>query len=206
MKNKKAICYLVTMLILLLSSTLITGCQLAQETSQVAKDTDELCGVLVTFGFQESLKASNDKIEGIVNEDGSSKFEGIEGYFMGLCPILNTPGEAKSTGIVAAKEFQANHLSVNIKDDVEENNCETTLYVTTGTNDVAHLNPVYRRENGTYYTLMGQNTGVMLNGTETGVSCSQMIDYSYTSNIDGVTKTEKVSFKVNFVTFSLITI
>lgn len=216
MKIRNGFCILVAFLF---SVTIFSGCQLAQETVSESKKADQLCGVFVTFGFpnlpmnhssiddlsvNENGEVSinterldtNAMVDGTVYEDGTANFEGFEGYYLGLYHILGDQGEIESSGLVASEGFQDVKSSFKNMAEVQEEICEATLYVATGFNDVFYLNPVYRREDGSYYTLIGQQIGSMFNGSEGNQRCSQSLDNSFSKTIDGVTKTEKISFKV----------
>jgi hypothetical protein len=72
-----------------------------------------------------------------------------------------------------------------------------TFFVGTEFQDSFYLNPIYQRGDGTYYTIIGQGMGIMGSGSNIGTVYSQTLDNTVTQTVDGKTKTEKDSFKIN---------
>lgn len=146
----------------------------------------------------------DNKIYGMVKENGTVDFDGIDGYYMGLVNETNSNGIIEGTSINTDRTFfQDTHLSVNIRNDAEENSCEGSLYIAGRTNKVVHVNPVYQSDDGTYYTLImfGQSVGYLFNGdtTSAGEVFSQSISNSFATTTDGKKRTQKTSFNVKFI-------
>jgi hypothetical protein len=222
MLRNKTIRRIATIGILLLISILFSGCQLAREDGSVIGKSDKLCGVLVTLGRQDvqqkdielddadfkvgsngvisfdedSLPFGDNKVEGEVFDDGSASFDGISGYYVGINHIVNSDGEI-STGMITDKVFHDAKLNIGSVKDNRSQNCEATISVRSGFHEIINLNPVFQREDETYYTLLGQIPGFLPYGDETGQSFSQSIDKSYTKTVDGEKSSENISFKVN---------
>lgn len=227
MKNRKCLYILNILLLMSLFAALLSGCQLAKDTSSVNSVTgsakDQLCGVFVTFGYQElpvnqdalldvDLKTdsngklimdeqelfstSGNKVEGILSDDKSTlKFEGITGYYMGA--VHQDLNGEDSVVYMGDKGLHESKYAVNKTDDEELRSSEATISVSTKFHEAVNVSPVYIRGDGTYYTLLHQNPGMSFSGSTVGSCYSQSLDNTYTTTIDGKTTTEKESFKVN---------
>lgn len=222
-KNRRYLYLPDILLITLLFILPLSGCQLAKETGTAAADRDQLCGVFVTFGRperpvneaslsdinvkvnkkgelviddQDLKSAFENKVEGTPYDNGSTiRFDGLEGYYMGsLHQDIN--GEDSIVNM-ADKGFHDMKYAVNKTDEGESRSCEGTLSVSTKFHKIVDVNPVYIRDDGTYYTIMGQSTGVSFSGSTSGSVYSQTLDNSFSSTVNGKTITDKDSYKVN---------
>lgn len=221
--SKKSYYRLLILIVSILLIIQLTGCQLAIEDSTIANKTEKLCGIFLTIGSetlpmnQPSLEdvdfsvnqdgqitfddkslitANSNKVEGQLIDNKTMKFNGAQGYFMGLIEIKEADG-ITSQGLMADKEFHEGKISINHTDESEENSCEMTFSVGKGFNEIVHMNPIYQRADGTYYTVFGNSTGFMGSGTDIGSVYSQTLDNTLTKTVDGKTITEKYSFKIN---------
>jgi len=137
----------------------------------------------------------NNEIDGMVYRDGTAEFDGINGYYMGITEELDAQGLPCATGIVAPG-FQSVHSSINISDTLNEQSCEATFTISTKLNDVIFMNPVYKKDDGSYYLLINQN-GYSTSGLSVGPALSVTLDSSKSSTIDHTTTIKRNSFKVN---------
>lgn len=224
MKSKKIMHLIVVIMVISFSAVILTGCQLAKETGSMNANGERLCGVFVTFDSEASkwkeqnienvefninkkgevvfkdgngFSSTNSKIEGVVSKDGGPiTFDGIKGYYMGEVQIEDEKGQKNSTSL-AEQGFHDVKFAFNIMDEQEESNSEGTLSVGPDFRDIININPVYQREDGTYYTMIGQGMGFMISGESSGQIYSQTLDNSMTQTINGKTSLQKTSYKVN---------
>jgi len=82
MKNRNRLCFLTAILVILLFTIPLTGCQLAQETSTINKNTEILCGVFVTIGSASTLmeernleENNSEDLDFSVNNNGEVTFD-----------------------------------------------------------------------------------------------------------------------------------
>jgi hypothetical protein len=210
MKNKKRF-YFTTVLIIL-SSCILTGCQLANETIAV-NNPDQLCGVFVTLGNE--IYPSMDDTEVTVNgkgevtisnqpsanivegtmEDGRVKFGDVTGYYMGYVDIDFNNSMNNCSG--ADQGFHDVKYAVFSKDGKEEIEAEATLSVSRNSREVIHINPAYIRSDGSIYTILGQDIGYMNTGESSGSIYSQTLTDEKKSTIGDIITSEKESYKVN---------
>lgn len=201
-----------------------TGCQLAIEDATINNNSQKLCGLLLTIGsdwpstmdssfdnmdinigkngkitFYDKGFASinNQEVEGQLIDNSTMLFDGVEGYFMGLIEIEENG--IISHGLMADPEFHNGKISSNITDEGEEDSCEITFSVDNNFNQSIHLNPVYKRGDGTYYAVKGE-MGIMIPGDSVGLTHSNTFDETFITTIDGMNKKMKNSFKVNVET------
>lgn len=123
------------------------------------------------------------------------KFDGIDGYYMGLHKYVDAEGEKYSVTISDDK-FNASHIDTNISDKVEELNIEGTLSAKINYQESIYINPVYLKSDGTYYPVRGfpipSSVHILSNNMY-----SQTISSTTTKTEDGDYNSQKVSFKVN---------
>lgn len=221
MKNKRRIGVSLIIWCLLLTTLLPASYTLAQKDGG-SYNKDRLCGLFVTIGYQDLpmnnlpiddtafSKASSNFfniedlsyrriVEGISNKDGDIEFEGIKGYYMGESKIYDNEGNQISTGL-HAKGYVDGKLSSSSMDDVDEETYEATLQFSSQFSDTANINPVYMREDGSYYTVFGEIMGYMFNGEiyEPGQIYSTTINNTFTSTLDGKSKSVKDNFILKF--------
>jgi hypothetical protein len=176
-------------------------------------NTESLCGLFVTIGNdigdsfdgrevninskgELEISSSNDTIEGIM-KDGHVKFGDIPGYYMGLVEVdLNN---SMNNCYGADKGFNDVNVAINSKDGIDEHGYEATITVSSKTQKLIDINPVYVREDGSIYTVPGQDVGYMNYGTSSGEIYSQTISDEKSSTQGGIVKTEKKSFTVTLV-------
>lgn len=218
MMNRKRLSYITALLILLLSTALLSGCQLAVETGAAAEQGDRLCGILVTFrsagvGGAEAAdlsdtsvsenyydldpwsKLNTDKVEGkLIGEVYHIEFDGIDGFYLGF---INYFDDNLKTNVPDVGFYDSKYGTYNTNEGVTHT-LEASLYVSLDFNTVADANPVYARPDGSYYVIRGVMSSVLPTPYEDSpTSISQ--EASYTTSIDGVSSTVKDSFKVNIV-------
>lgn len=211
MKSRRKTCFLIALLIL--STSFLSGCQLAKETMAVNHNTENLCGLFVTIGNdigdafvsrdvnlnskgELEISSSNDTIEGVM-KDGHVKFGDIPGYYMGLVEVdLNN---SMNNCYGADKGFNDLNVAVNSKDGIDENSYKATITISSKTQKLVDINPVYIREDGSIYTVPGQDVGYMNYGTSSGEIYSQTISDEESSTQGGIVKAEKKSFTVTLV-------
>ena len=222
MRNKRKSMILITMFMLLIAITL-TGCQLAIPTNGTYNTTDQLCGVFVTIGynnlprkegailkdaikidkngeisFDESINPSlyESRVEGKLDKEKNIVvFEGLSGYYMGNVRSKDAKGEAYNSLMCDPALTDVNY-SVNVIDDSVENKGEATLYVSKQFREAFYLNPVYQTGDGSYYTILGNSTGLSFSGEVSSVF-SQNIDSAITTKQGDSSKTEKNNYKIN---------
>lgn len=210
-------CALFLIILMLISTTV--GCQLAIDGDSTKKSGDILAGVFVTIGWPEqpvteikldrddykidssgNISIINDNpfqangiYEGVLSDEGNSIiFEGLDGYFMGFIDEKDEQGNTVSTGLCANGLHDVKH-SVNVTDDGEINGGEATLYVSPYINEIIYVNPVYLREDGSYYTIIGNSTGLMASNDNAGNSFSQSIDSTIKRTVNG--KANSITYK-----------
>lgn len=216
--------YLIILLTLGMSLVLqLTGCQLAKKDGALNRKTENLCGVFVTTGPRSTslneqalenmdFTASNNKavtfdeedwaslymrtVEGAVSANSSIKFEGADGYFMGLIQSKNKSDQTDST-FVTDSEFHDIKVHVNLTDKGEEKSYETTLSIGTGFHEIVYMNPVYQRRDGTYYTTIGQAMGSLISDQSLGNLYSSTLDNTIANTENSITHFDKITFKVN---------
>lgn len=207
------------LLLVIFLITQVTGCQLAIEDA--TKNSKKLCGIFLTIGSdwpstmdssfenvdfkvgkngeitldEKGIASLNDQeVEGELIDNRTMKFNGVEGYFMGLIEIEEDG--IQSHGLMADPEFYKGKLSINVTDAGEENSCEITFSVATSFDQGVHLNPVYQRGDGSYYAIRG-GMGMLISGDNVGSTHSQTLDEAFTTSSEGTTIQRKDSFKVN---------
>lgn len=210
-------------MVMLLCTITLTGCQLAIPTTNTNVNSDKLCGVFVTIGYQnfamndEALKdidvtinnngeisfdpsanasLSQNRIEGKITEDKHTViFDGVRGYYMGVLHEQDKNGEYYNS-LMCDPGLTDVKYAINATDNSEEQNGEATLYVSKNFHESFYLNPVYLTSDGSYYIIMGNAQGASFFG-EMGTVCSQTIDSAITMKNDDSSKTEKSSYKIN---------
>lgn len=214
---------------MLVSTTVLTGCQLALDTMETTKKEDNICGVFVTLGDTRTLFNKNigvntevklkrngklsledivfaseqeSKIEGTVSENGNVSFD-LEGYFIGFHKIIGPDG-SPCNSIVGGEGLDDVKFNVGVTDTEEAFSCEATLYVSTEFSDTFYLNPVYQTKDESYYILFNQATGCSFSGEISGGTCSQSLDYTTTVTSGDKTKTEKRSFLIQVAVVDVI--
>lgn len=222
MKNKGQLMIFTIILILLCTITL-TGCQLAIPATNTIATTDKLCGVFVTIGYNnlpmnekaltdakitigndgkisldESINSSlfENRIEGKLNKEKNTVvFDGISGYYMGNLRSQDENGESYNS-LMSDPALTDVKYAINVTDNSEEQKGEATLYVSKQFREAFYLNPVYLTGDGSYYTILGNSQGTSFSG-EISTVCSQTIDSAITTKNDDSSKTEKCSYKIN---------
>lgn len=131
-----------------------------------------------------------------MEDDYTVKFDGLEGYYMGMIKIKASNGEYCDT-MVSDPGFYDVKYATNVTDTKEEQTCEATLYFSSRFRVDFYLLPVYLTDDGTYYTIPGSAQGASYEGLTSGGSCSQSIDSAITTSSDGNSKTKKNTFIVH---------
>lgn len=205
---------------IVLSSVLISGCQLANKKYSTAKDADELCGVFVTVGEKKlpvkdittnqiPVDNSNEinldekqfniqnKVDGTVSDDGTANFKGLKGYYLGIVQELDDKGNGTNV-YKTGNGFSNNIFSAKDLDNISESSCEGTLTVSSKLHDLVDIDPVYRREDGTYYVVLDMNAGFITNSS-CGTVFSKTLASSLTNKVGKSKKGSKNSFTVHLV-------
>ncbi len=220
MKNR-IISGFVLSLLLLLSTCILYGCQLAQEDDFTAHESERMCGIFVTIGldtaklYNEQQKNAQFKInsqgklevlnmnpasmeiEGIMTGDGHVKFGEYQGYYMGEGEVIDTNGKKQPTNF-ADPGFYDVKCAYNEKDNGKDISFEGTLAIKKNSMKIIHMNPVYQRGDGSLYTILGQNMGYSSSGNSSGMVLSQTFANTTTSSGSSrLVKKENTSFKVN---------
>jgi len=224
MKNKRRIRLLSALMVMLLCTITLTGCQLAIPTTNSNVTSDKLCGVFVTIGYNNipinddvlkdsevtfnsngeitfdeiaNASSSGNKIEGKKSEERNTVvFDGTTGYYMGILHELGTNGEYFNS-LMCDPSLNDVKYAINATDNTEEQNGEATLFVSKKFHEVFYLNPVYLTGEGSYYTILGNAQGASFFGETSGSICSQTIDSAITQSDGNTSKTEKSSYKIN---------
>lgn len=213
MKNRMKLYFSITLVIL--TTSVLSGCQLAKETIAANHNTDNLCGLFVTIGndnsnslvysevnvnskgeIEFSATPSDNSIEGII-KDGHVSFGDIPGYYMGLVEVDINNSMNNSYG--ADKGYNNVKVALNSKDGIEEHRYEATLTISRKTQRQIDINPVYVRADGSIYTVFGQNIGYMNDGGSSGEIYSQTLSDEKSITQGGIVKTEKKAFTVTVV-------
>lgn len=211
MKNKLKL-YL-SIILMLLSTCFLTGCQLARESNTIKHSTESLCGLFVTVGddrvdsfvnqevkvnskgeIEFSNTFSNNIIEGIM-EDGHVKFGDIPGYYMGLVEVDLKDPMKNCYG--ADNGFKDVNYAINSMDGIEDNSYKATISVSRKTKKIININPVYVRADGSIYTVLGQSVGYMNTGASSGQIYSETLSDEKASTQGGVVTKEKKAFTIN---------
>ena len=166
MNKTKRVLYF--MMILTLTISLTSGCQLAVSPSGSGSGT--LCGALVSWQDVNSPddmgKILNGTITGTEGEDSSSggtfrvSFPGMEGYEFILRTVTEpepdpiTGEEVSVTDYIGSPDFTDIQYAVRTDDHEEENAVSARLMVPADFDRIFYLYPVYEREDGTYYLLL----------------------------------------------------
>lgn len=131
--------------------------------------------------------------QGTINK--TVKFDGLDGYYMGLHEYEDAEGERYQVTISDDK-LNASHIGTNLSDKTEEINIEGTLTAIINYPESIYINPVYLRSDGSYYPVRGYpvpSSVHVLNGN----TYSQTISNTTTQTENGDSKSKKISFKVN---------
>lgn len=189
---------------------------------------DKLCGIFITYGLRDDYIKTNleghvlnkkdfkvdkkgnlvvkeedlnslftTKFEGRLVDEKTLIFQDIKGYFLGIIP-LEKDGEIMK-GALADDEIREVSLSINVTDQGEENSCEGVLRVLIEKDETFNANPVYQREDGSFYVILGANPGVTVTGENVGSSCSILIDNTNSSTQGYTTHKNKDTFKINIL-------
>ncbi len=208
-------------ILLLLSTCLLSGCQLAQKDSLTAHEAEKMCGIFITIGldtsklYMEQLKNTSFKInsqgdleiqpmspstmeiEGTMTGDGHVTFGEYQGYYMGLEEVTDSKGEKYSSSY-ADPGFYDVKSAFNDKEDGTEISFEGTLAINRNAEKIIHMNPVYQRQDGSIYTILGQSMGYSSSGNASGMVLSQTFSNATTSSGSSrSTRKESTSFKVS---------
>jgi hypothetical protein len=198
MKNKSKLLAVILVLTFLIS--LMSGCRLAikdSKESMLTNSHDKLCGAFVTLGSSDNYD-SNGKHEGIVNEDGSSQFSGLKGYYIGQNHITAPNGE-DSICMVADKVLQDVKYDVFIDNNMKTNSFEATLYLNQTFNKAFNLYMVYQTPDKSYYCVK-TTPGMQMENNNLSKSAQGSLSFkSQTDTTINKRKTgSKSEFKVNF--------
>lgn len=188
------------MLIFMLVISLLSGCSLAKKDSKdimLTNSHDNLCGALVVLGSTDNFEYQ-EKYEGVVKEDGSSQFSGLEGYYLGLSHSKAPNGE-DSEGMIADKVFQDVKYGVNIDNETKTNSFEATLYLNQTFNKPLNLYMVYQTPDKSYYCVKSTPGMQMENNSLTKSGQGTLSFKSQKDTTINKKKTGTMSeFKVNF--------
>lgn len=213
---------IVLSVLLLLSVCFLSGCQLALEDELTAHESERICGVFVTIGLNPSelynnqldntqfkinrkgeieLQATNPasrQIEGTMTEDGHVKFGKYHGYYIGEGELIDPNGEKQLTNF-ADPGFYDVKVAHYEKEDGKDISFEGTLSIDRNSSQIIHMNPVYQREDGGIYTILGYNVGYSSSGNASGIVLSQSFSNTIASSGGSHrgNKKENTSFKVN---------
>lgn len=207
--------------LLLLSACILSGCQLAQKDDLTVHKSERLCGIFVTIGldtskfYEEQLKNAQFKVnnqgdleiqtidpasrevEGTMTGDGRINFGAYQGYYMGEGEVIVSNGDKLPTNF-ADPGFYDVKCSINEKDDGKDSSFEGSIAISRNSDKIIHMNPVYQREDGSIYTILGQSMGYSSSGNASGMVLSQT--FSNTTTTSGSSrhiKKENTSFKIN---------
>jgi len=197
------------LLIILLSINLF-GCQLAKENGADIKQKDQLMGVYITFEHLDLFDMDqylNDNVDKLFNgtelsvtdeyrnrlyatydESSVDKYDfGIEGV---LFANLTYEGEYGEVYSVSGNGF-VHDVHISFLDEKES--IEGTLYLSNDKRSVCYINPVYKTEEGEVYLMAG--TGI---SGDAGGTFSQWITETYTEKNGDKTSEKSFEAKVNF--------
>jgi len=190
MRQSKLFIVLIIAIAMLIS--MLSGCKLARKdvpSSLGTNNQDILCGAFVTIGNSYS---GDEEYEGIVQEDGTIKLKGLEGYYFGFKNTVDPNGDYVSS--VYDKQFNDVSPSVNCVDNNEIDRMEVTLYCNSNFNNILNLCRVYQRMDKSYYGI--KTPGVIVdNGGGIG---SINISDSNKITVDGISKEIKTEFILNY--------
>ncbi len=201
------------MLVLILSTCLLSGCQLARDTASIKQATESLCGVFVTINDDMNYSLSNHEIkvnskgelefidlsssqtiEGVM-EDGHVTFGDTPGYYMGLVEIdlNNSMNNCSGTDI----GFRDTKYFVNSTDGMEEHSHEATITISRKTDKIIKMNPVYVRSDGSIYTILEQNGGYVYTGSSGAQMYTQTLSDEKSTTQGSMVKKEKKAFIIH---------
>lgn len=223
MKIKRKLSVFTFYLSIISLSLLLSGCQLALAEDKIAQGgRDELCGVLVTFGDQSipidkneikdiKVKKENgvltlddssmsalfsQKVEGRRSDDNYTlTFDGIQGYYLGKIQYTNVNSELESL-MTSGEYFNDVKYNVNTSDHESTSSSEATILVSKNFHDMVKVNPVFLRDDGSYYTDLGGGHGSSAIGLVTGTVFTLTLDESNVKTAGDTSSAEKNSFTV----------
>lgn len=186
---------------LLCISICLTGCRLAKTEEQTAgQENGSYCGVFITYGDPDT---EDTIIEGTPVSSGSGliedyEFEGLEGScFFDVLQFSDISAEDGSRAAFYSDAVCDVKANVNVRDEGRETTLEGRIYLSGRFNQVIHCNPVYQREDGSIYTVLGAVAGVMVSG-DSGGDYGYAQDVSYTAKVNGKESVERLSCKIDF--------
>ncbi|SHK49503.1 hypothetical protein SAMN02745136_02640 [Anaerocolumna jejuensis DSM 15929] len=187
----------------------LTGCRLAvdKEGGKLSVN-DVLCGAFLAFNGEEINKEADNtamepsmgggvKISGKalfegkdivkgVQEDNTVRFEGVKGYFFGI--ISEKKENVENSVLMADDGFTNVGQNVQDNDGKTETISEATFLVPTDSTKSYYIYPVYRKGDGTYYTMLENARGTSFTGDTVNTSTSTKFDNVMEMRNDGLTK------------------
>lgn len=205
------------MIFMLLSG--LTGCRLAADRdSKKASTGDVLCGVFLSFEREgnRSQNAITDTgspsigggvmlktkelfegkgiVKGVRKKD-TVKFEGINGYFVGFIPEVK--GKESYIETISDMGFTDVVQNYNVTDNGNEMVSTAAFLVPTGSVNIYYMYPVYKKEDGTFYTALEKKQGVSFAGSAESSSYSNKFEDTVKESLNGaVTKSTKNSIEI----------
>lgn len=194
-RNKKRIRKAVTGIFISAMAVTLSGCSLAKENAGEEKQ-DRFIGVFITNEYLDIP----DRIYAAVDKGGSDSpidwkitFPGAEGLCF-FSTQFSESGEVFHTILDNGICDTTNHYSVTDTGDVIH--LEGTVYALPQMGTVAwYSNPVYQTKSGDIYLIAG--TGV--SNSSVGAVTTQTLENEWTVTENGLTKTDKISVKMNFI-------
>lgn len=219
MKNKKSGLILLAALL-----SLLTGCQLAVEGSDLSAAGDHLVGVYITTepldlfdmdgwirdhltaqGGDIRLDGDADAYAGrlYATEEKTEKgpaqyvFEGIDGSGFFALEQEDEQGSCQHTAVSGA--ISDAHASFVTRDDGEQIDLTASVYFEAGGSGACfYLNPVYQAADGAVYLMAG--SGISTGGVSSeGVMMGQTLEETYTEEENGKTEQTGISVKIDIV-------
>ncbi len=191
-KNKN---YAVVILSILLMSLIgmLSGCQLAKKdvkAENAIQNQDVMVGALVVTNNEKLISSEQ---EGIKDENGLIKFNGVNGYYFGVNE--STFNGEPVIGAINDKTLQNCNLAVFADDKSERYKVDADIYFNFDFNDVIRLYAVYQSPNKSYYCL--PTTGALVDdvGSDGSLNLSSS---SQTTTNNKKDKEKKNEFVLHF--------
>lgn len=198
--------------LLFVCSFILGGCTLANPALQET-ETEQLIGILVAVGEQEAACRQEQELEGktfsnmkeleesltafpaaegTLKPDGTIEFEGVEGHMLGI--LEEETEEHPTTHFVNDGYFTKVKANTSVTDEGTENTISGAILAMEGLKEPVYMYPVYRRSDGSYYTVL-ENSGYLMSSVHCeGEVYGHTLQWDTTEEING--KAEKNSREI----------